>query len=99
MVTSSPGYHYDRRQFLRLQLYQTYELLREKPAMIVPKLSLVLASLSMAKEEILWYFRHTEKPSPKSSKGIRSPPDFSFKDDSFSPAFSFLLFSISQIQG
>ena len=34
------------------------------------KNKLICSALSMAKDEIIWYFRHTDKPFPKSSKGL-----------------------------
>jgi len=68
MVSTCPIFHHERRTFLRLQLYQTYELLLDKPAVVVPKLSLLCSLLGMARDEVLWYFRHLDKPAPKNSK-------------------------------
>jgi NCK-associated protein 1 len=51
--------HKERRAYVRQELRTLYCLMIDTPALIAPKLQVILAALSLAKEEILWWFRHT----------------------------------------
>lgn len=56
--TSAAQFHMSRRQYSRFILRQLHLLIADKPGLIGPKASVVLAALSMARAEILWLFRH-----------------------------------------
>ncbi|KAL9645115.1 hypothetical protein ABK040_001973 [Willaertia magna] len=51
-------YHKELRNYLRLQLKSLLNMMKDSPGLLGPKLNLVLAAISMAKSEIMWYFNH-----------------------------------------
>mgnify|MGYP001072088229 CR=1 FL=1 len=61
-------YRRGRRDYCRLVLQQTLTLLKEKPGLVCPKLSQVLSLLGMARDEVLWYFKHLDQAHPKKGK-------------------------------
>eukprot|EP01102_Stenamoeba_stenopodia_P021742 TRINITY_DN8845_c0_g1_i1.p1 TRINITY_DN8845_c0_g1~~TRINITY_DN8845_c0_g1_i1.p1 ORF type:complete len:1151 (-),score=261.18 TRINITY_DN8845_c0_g1_i1:250-3702(-) len=67
-----PTRHKDRRVYLRQELTNILNLIQEYPGLLAPKIQLLLAALSMARDEVLWYYRHRAKTPPKSNaKHIR----------------------------
>jgi NCK-associated protein 1 len=69
--------HYQRRVYLRLELGNLFALLKDKPGLLGPKMTLVMSCLAMARDEIMWLVRHQTGPLPKSSKF--KPEDFDDK--------------------
>jgi NCK-associated protein 1 len=55
--------HKERRVFLRQEMSQLFHLCSDQPALLRPKFPLVIAALSMARDEILVYFRHVNTVS------------------------------------
>ena len=53
---------------MRQELDALYLLFRDKPALLGPKMQILWAALSLAKEEIFWYFRHLDTPPPEKLK-------------------------------
>ncbi|KAH3758257.1 component of SCAR regulatory complex [Pelomyxa schiedti] len=58
------GQHRSRRVFLMQELTALFNLTLDSPALLSPKLQVIIAALSMAKAEIEWYFRHYVAPPP-----------------------------------
>lgn len=51
-------YHKELRNYLRLQLKSLLNMMKDQPGLLGPKFNLVLAAISMARNEIMWYFHH-----------------------------------------
>ncbi|GAM28510.1 hypothetical protein SAMD00019534_116860 [Acytostelium subglobosum LB1] len=64
----APRRHYEKRIYLRQELDAMWNLFRDKPCLLAPKINVLLAALSMAKEEVLWYFRHLDAVPPEKVK-------------------------------
>ncbi|KAK5577165.1 hypothetical protein RB653_002103 [Dictyostelium firmibasis] len=64
----APRKHAERRVYIRQELEAMWNLFRDKPCLLAPKINVLLAALSMAKEEIFWYFRHTDVIPPEKVK-------------------------------
>jgi hypothetical protein len=64
-------FHAERRDYLRYQLRQIYNLCHEKQV-LTDKFSVVFTALLMAKNEILWYFRNLHSMDPKKVKSLQS---------------------------
>ncbi|EGC34074.1 component of scar regulatory complex [Dictyostelium purpureum] len=64
----APRKHAERRVYIRQELEAMWNLFRDKPCLLAPKINVLLAALSMAKEEIFWYFRHTDVTPPEKVK-------------------------------
>eukprot|EP01114_Cavostelium_apophysatum_P008095 TRINITY_DN2037_c0_g1_i3.p1 TRINITY_DN2037_c0_g1~~TRINITY_DN2037_c0_g1_i3.p1 ORF type:complete len:968 (+),score=390.05 TRINITY_DN2037_c0_g1_i3:690-3593(+) len=64
----TPLKHKERRIYLRQELNSLYRLLSDKPGLLGPKFQLVLCALSMAKEEVFWYFCHLKNGMLKGTK-------------------------------
>lgn len=60
--------HKELRQYLRLQLKSLLNMLRDNNGLLGPKFQLVLSCLALAKEEIMWYFRHSDYVLPTKQK-------------------------------
>lgn len=60
-----PEFHRARRVYLRQALRQLALLVRDKPGLLGPHFPLVLAGMSLAKDEILWLFYHANAAVPK----------------------------------
>lgn len=69
-ASSSTGIkeHKDRRIYIHQELVNLFHLCKDQPGLLGPKFPLVLATLSGAKGEILYYFRHTGQQPPKGTK-------------------------------
>jgi len=68
--------HMQRRLYLLLQLRSLLNMMKDSPGLLGPKFQLVLATLSLSKMEIMWYFRHLgvqPKFSTKKFKDARDP--------------------------
>ncbi len=73
---NSQDVHMQKRSYLLLQLRSLLNMMRDSPGLLGPKFQLVLATLSLSKMEIMWYFRHLgvqPKFSTKKFKDIRDP--------------------------
>lgn len=55
--------HKERRIFIKHELTTLCNLFLDTPGLLAPKFPLVLAALSYAKEEILWWFRNKNPPN------------------------------------
>ncbi|EGG24359.1 component of SCAR regulatory complex [Cavenderia fasciculata] len=66
--TDAPRKHYEKRIYVRQELEAMYNLFRDRPCLLAPKFNVLLAALSMAKDEIFWYFRHHESTPPEKVK-------------------------------
>ncbi|KYQ89693.1 component of SCAR regulatory complex [Tieghemostelium lacteum] len=64
----APRKHAERRVYIRQELEAMWNLFRDKPCLLAPKINVLLAALSMAKEEIFWYFRHVDVIPPEKVK-------------------------------
>ena len=62
-VSTSAFVHSKRRIFLTHILQRTYNLVKTLPGIIGPKLPLIIALCSLAREELHFYFRHLGKIS------------------------------------
>ncbi|GAM26866.1 hypothetical protein SAMD00019534_100410 [Acytostelium subglobosum LB1] len=60
--------HHERRIYLRQELEAMWNLFRDKPCLLAPKINVLLAALSLAKEEVFWYFRHLDSVPPEKVK-------------------------------
>ena len=84
--------HRDRRIYLRQELTSLVHLLKDNPQLIAPKFQMILCGLSLAKEEVFWYFRHqTPPPKPVAKKFVEDD----FKDNRISE----LIFLIDELIG
>lgn len=68
--------HKERRTWVRQELRTLFCLMKDTPALIAPKLQVILAALSLAKEEILWWFRHSPAQLQASKTKVTSPQHF-----------------------
>lgn len=75
-VTDGGRRHSERRIYVRQELEALWSLLRDKPALLGPKFLIVIAALSLAKEELFWYFRHVEGAPPDKLKKVYKPEEF-----------------------
>jgi len=57
-AANSAAAHRQRRTYLRQEIEALISLMRDTPALVAPKICVLLAALSLARSEILWYFRH-----------------------------------------
>lgn len=71
--------HLERRVYVRQELEALYLLFSDKPALLGPKLQILWAALSLAKEEIFWYFRHHDTVPPEKLKKSYKADDFKDK--------------------
>lgn len=53
----------DRRTYLRLELQNLSRLMQDSPALVGPKFETALAAMSLARDEIVWYFIHLSHAS------------------------------------
>ncbi len=60
--------HRSRMSYVTQELQKLVSVLRHAPGVIAPKFPVVLATLSLAKTEILWFFRHRSNLPKKKSK-------------------------------
>ena len=58
--------HRERRSYLRGEIGTLNQLFTQLPGLLGPKFPLVMASLTMAKSEILWHFRHVNQQTVRS---------------------------------
>lgn len=59
---------FDLLSYVRQELEALYHLFSDKPALLGPKIQILWAALSLAKEEIFWYFRHVDAAPPEKLK-------------------------------
>lgn len=59
--------HSRRREYLARRISQIYHTLADCPGLLGPHWGLVISTLALAKEEIMWYFQH-RIPLPKDEK-------------------------------
>eukprot|EP01100_Stratorugosa_tubuloviscum_P010260 TRINITY_DN437_c2_g1_i1.p1 TRINITY_DN437_c2_g1~~TRINITY_DN437_c2_g1_i1.p1 ORF type:complete len:1146 (-),score=454.76 TRINITY_DN437_c2_g1_i1:110-3547(-) len=71
--------HFDRRTYVRQELANLYQFVQEFPALLGPKLQMILSGLALAKEELLWYFRHKKSQVPRNVS--RSFKEADFRDE------------------
>eukprot|EP01117_Protostelium_nocturnum_P003960 TRINITY_DN15235_c0_g1_i1.p1 TRINITY_DN15235_c0_g1~~TRINITY_DN15235_c0_g1_i1.p1 ORF type:complete len:1144 (-),score=340.06 TRINITY_DN15235_c0_g1_i1:56-3487(-) len=64
----SPMRHREFRTFIRHELHTLLCLFQDEPGLLAPKFLMVLDALQLAREEILWYFRHAKAALPKNAK-------------------------------
>eukprot|EP01133_Synstelium_polycarpum_P006513 gene6513-7543_t len=64
----APRKHYEKRIYLRQELEAMWNLFRDKPCLLAPKINVLFAALSMAKDEVYWYFRHIDVIPPEKVK-------------------------------
>lgn len=63
-----------RRNYIRLQLKSLFFMITDNPGLLGPKFQLLLGCLSLAKSEIMWFFRHlseTQNDKMKRTNSIR----------------------------
>lgn len=90
LTTKCAQTHRDRRLFVRQELLLLKLLLSDTPALLGPKLPLVLAALSMAKDELAWLYRN--KPY-----GLKSKSEKPFFDDPFVPELVHLMLHLTNL--
>jgi NCK-associated protein 1 len=56
--------HRERRSFLAGELNNMLHLFEDCPALVAPKFPMLLAALSLAKAEVVWYFMHWQRELP-----------------------------------
>jgi hypothetical protein len=54
-------YHVQRRTYLTAVLARVHSLIQQSPGLVGPKMPLITAVASLAREEVLWYYRHLGK--------------------------------------
>ena len=64
-------YHKELRNYLRLQLKSLLNMMKDQPGLLGPKFNLVLAAITMAKSEIMWYFNHNDYIPKIASKKLK----------------------------
>jgi len=75
------------RNYLRAEGRDLLALLKEFPAILGPKIEVVLCAMQMIKEEILWYLRHRDE---EPTKGKAKPRPELWVDGSISELFYLL---------
>lgn len=80
--TAGPKLRKDRRDYARLELKQLVHLIQDYPGLLGPKIEVIWGALSLAKEELFWYFnqrlhspaiKQQTKPFQSSAKFYRDP--------------------------
>jgi NCK-associated protein 1 len=74
-----PTRHKDRRVYLRQELSNFVQLIEEYPGLLGPKMQVIVSGLHLAKEEVVWYYRHRAKQAPKSN--AKHPKEDEFRDE------------------
>lgn len=64
-VQSSGTFHKERRVYLRQSLQQLILFFSDKPGILGPKAPTLFTAMTLARDEILWYFRHYDVQPPK----------------------------------
>lgn len=67
--------HYLLRTYLRVELETLLNFFREYPGTIPPKIQLIFAVLRLARDEVLWYFRHQDVVPYKAPRKYQWRPD------------------------
>ncbi len=67
--------HYILRTYLRVELETLINFFRENPGTIPPKMQLIFAVLRLARDEVLWYFRHQDVVPYKAPRKYQWRPD------------------------
>lgn len=65
-VRDAPVMHASVRNFLRAKLRVLIALLKDFNGVVGPKIDIVYAAIAMAKDEIIWFFKHLGKEPPRS---------------------------------
>jgi NCK-associated protein 1 len=66
----------ERRSFLSGEISQLVTLFTDVPGLIAPKFPMVLAALSMARTEVLYYFAHLQVDIPKARAKVYKMEDY-----------------------
>eukprot|EP01104_Vermistella_antarctica_P018181 TRINITY_DN6651_c0_g2_i1.p1 TRINITY_DN6651_c0_g2~~TRINITY_DN6651_c0_g2_i1.p1 ORF type:complete len:1159 (+),score=342.64 TRINITY_DN6651_c0_g2_i1:203-3679(+) len=72
-----PKSHGLRRTFVRQEMQVILNLVEDYPGLVAPKTQLILSLLSLARQEIFWYFRHKTTPAPKAAAKHYREEDYS----------------------
>lgn len=83
--------HADARKRLRLELNTLLHFFSEFPTLVAPKVQMILCGLRLARNEIVWYFRHQSVQPYKPKKFISKPEDF------LDPLISELIYLVDQV--
>jgi len=71
-------FHQQLRSFLRTEMEVANDLFQELPQCLPPKLHLIFALLCLARNEVVWYYRHLHaQPFKGSKKGLTVDPQIS----------------------
>jgi len=72
--------HAERRTYVRQELEALWQLFRDQPCLLGPKLLVLYAAMSLAKDELFWVFRHTDSvPPPEKLKKFYKVEEFKDK--------------------
>jgi NCK-associated protein 1 len=71
-VTAGAVEHRHRRTYCRQSLADLLKVFEDFPGLVGPKFQVALTALSLAQDEIFYYFRHRSHPPPKSAKGYQA---------------------------
>ena len=91
-LQSAGPFHRERRAFIRVALAELNLLLSDSPGLMGPKAIIAITALSIARDEVLWLFKHNSVPVPKGKFKVNP-------DDYTDPNLSELLFQIIQLKG
>ncbi|KJE88598.1 hypothetical protein CAOG_000229 [Capsaspora owczarzaki ATCC 30864] len=80
-VQSSGGFHRERRHFFRQSIQDLQLLFTDKPGLLGPKLPSLLIVMGLARDEVIWYFRHCEAAPPKTRGKYK---DTEYRDNTIS---------------
>eukprot|EP00698_Gefionella_okellyi_P004813 TRINITY_DN14453_c0_g1_i1.p1 TRINITY_DN14453_c0_g1~~TRINITY_DN14453_c0_g1_i1.p1 ORF type:complete len:1107 (-),score=271.51 TRINITY_DN14453_c0_g1_i1:31-3351(-) len=64
-ASASGALHKKRRTFIRREIINLIRLFTDSPGIIAPKVQVAISALALARDEVLWYFRHFNQPAPK----------------------------------
>jgi hypothetical protein len=77
------------RTYLRVELETLISFFREYPGCIPPKIQLIFAVLRLARDEVMWYFRHADVVPYK------APRKYQWRPDEY---LSHLIYYVGQLQ-
>lgn len=72
-LSTSPGLHRERRNYLRTALQELSHIISDQPGLFGPKALVVVQALSLASDEVRWLVRHNQHTPPK---GKKLPEDY-----------------------
>lgn len=94
-VSRAESMHREYRTFLRQELNRMALFFSDQPSLIAPNIQMILAAVSMACTEVVWYFTHVGIVSGKSKGGRVVPVDIEAND----PTIGFLLHGMDRLRG